>query len=216
MDWIRGKMPSNEMRGVARILAMVVILAAFLAIIGWIFDIGVLKSLSPSWVSMKFDTAVAFFVSGVSLYFMAKAMAGEFDLGQIVLSITSLVLMLLMGTLLFSTFFGIHTGVEDLFLEEKSGAMKTLVPGRPALLTMLNFMLVAVAGIFTITNLPKLQMKLKIIGAFVGATGALAVIGYLFNVPLLYYFIDGVSSAMACNTAVLFVLLGIGLACLSE
>jgi hypothetical protein len=165
---------------------------------------------------MKFDTAVAFLLSGVSLFFMAKALAGEFDISQVVLSITSLILMLLMGTLFFSTMFGIHTGAENLLVREAPGAVKTITPGQPSLLTMLNFMLVALAGIFTISNSLRLQAKLKFIGGIVGGIGALAVIGYVTNVPLLYYFIKEVNTAMACNTATLFVLLGIGIICLSE
>jgi nitric oxide reductase large subunit len=75
-------------------------------------------------------------------------------------------------------------------------------------------MLIALAGILTMLNLKKLQPKLKIIGLAIGIIGALAVIGYIINAPLLYYFISGVNSAMALHTAILFVLLGIGLLCL--
>jgi hypothetical protein len=46
--------------------------------------------------------------------------------------------------------------------------------------------------------------------------GAVAVVGYIINVPLLYYFIEGINSAIASNKAVLFVLLGKGLVCLSD
>ena len=63
-------------------------------------------------------------------------------------------------------------------------------------------------------NPDKLQSKLKIIGLIVGSIGAVAVVGYIINAPLLYYYIEGVNSAMACHTAVLFVLLGMGLLCL--
>jgi hypothetical protein len=216
MMWVGEKMPSDKKRRVAKVLALTVILSAVLVIIGWIFDIGILKSLSPSWISMKFDTAVAFLLSGISLYFMARAMAGEFDLSQIVLSVTALIIMLFMGTMLFASLFSIHTGIEDLFIKETPGALKTITPGRPALLTMLNFILVAFAGVMTITNFTQLEMKLKVIGVVIGAIGALAAVGYLIHVPLLYYYIEGVSTAMACNTAVLFVLLGIGFVCLSE
>jgi hypothetical protein len=216
MSWVGADMPSEKQRRIAKTLALIVVLASILVVIGWIFDIALLKSLSPFWVSMKFDTAVAFFLSGIGLYFMARAMAGEFDLSQIALSITSLILMLLMGTLFLSAIFGIHTGVEELFIKEMPGGAKTPVPGQPSLLTMLAFMLVATAGMLTITNLPRLKKKLKLIGVIVGFIGALAVLGYIVNIPLLYYFVAGVNTAMACNTAILFILLGTGLACLSE
>jgi hypothetical protein len=48
----------------------------------------------------------------------------------------------------------------------------------------------------------------------VGLTGALAAAGYVFNAPLLYYYLSGVNSAMALHTALLFVIIGTGLVCL--
>ena len=203
-------------RTTAKILSLMVMIAGILVMIGWIFDIGILKSISPAWVSMKFDTAIAFVLSGITLYFIARAQEGEFDKAQVALSITSLIIILLMGILFFSALLGVHTGAEDLFIKEMPGAVKTVIPGRPSMPTMLNFILIALAGILTMLNPENLQSKLKIIGLIVGTIGAIAVVGYIINAPLLYYFIEGINSAMACHTAVLFVLLGMGFICLSD
>ena len=197
-----------------QILSLVVIIAGILVIIGWFFDIGVLKSISPAWVSMKFDTAIAFILSGVTLYFIARAAEGEFDKAQVVLSITSLIINLFMGTLFFSAVSGINTGAEELFIKDKAANAKTVVPGQPSLPAMFNFILIAAAGILTTLNPHNLKFKLKIIGVIVGLIGSLAVVGYIFNAPLLYYYIEEVNSAIACHTAALFIVLGIGFICL--
>ena len=207
-------MTPDKKRKTAKVLSLIVIIVAIMVIIGWIFDISVLKSISPAWVTMKLTTAIAFLLSGITLYFIIRAIEGEFDKAQVALSITSLIIILLIGTLLFSAFLKIHTGVDGLFIKEPAGAVKTVTPGQPSVPTMLNFILMAVAGIFTILNPNKLQSKLRIIGLAVGAIGAAAVVGYIINAPLLYYFIEGINSAMACHTAILFVLLGMGFLCL--
>lgn len=207
-------MTPEKKRKIAKILSLVVTIAGVMVIIGWLFDIGILKSISPAWVSMKFTTAIAFVLSGITLYFIVRAREGEFDKAQVVLSITSLIIILLMGTLFFSAILGIRTGVEDLFIKEASGTVKTVTPGRPSLPTMFNFILIASAGILTTLNPGNLRSKLKIIGVIVGLIGTLAVAGYIFNAPYLYYFIEGVSSAIALHTAVLFIVLGIGFICL--
>ena len=204
----------EKKRKTAKVLSLIVIIAGIMVITGWIFDIGVLKSVSPAWVTMKLTTAIAFLLSGITLYFIVRALEGEFDRAQVVLSITSLIIVLLMGTLFFSALLKIHTGVDDLFIKEHAGAVKTAVPGRPSVPTMLNFILIASAGVLTILNPGNLQAKLRIIGLAVGIIGAVAVAGYIMNAPLLYYFIGGINSAMACHTAILFVLLGVGLLCL--
>jgi nitric oxide reductase large subunit len=82
------------------------------------------------------------------------------------------------------------------------------------LATMFNFILIASAGILTTLNPSNLRSKLKIIGVTVGLIGTLAVVGYCLNAPHLYYYIEGVNSAIACHTAALFIVLGIGFLCL--
>ena len=207
-------MSPEKKRKIAKALSLIVIIAGIMVIAGWIFDIGVLKSISPAWVTMKLSTAIAFLLSGITLYFIVKAIEGEFDKAQVALSITSLIIVLLMGTLFFSALLKIHTGVDDLFIKEHAGAVKSAAPGRPSVPTMLNFILIASAGILTLLNPGNLQPKLRLIGLTVGITGAVAVAGYIMNAPLLYYFIEGINSAMACHTAILFALLGMGLLCL--
>ena len=207
-------MTTEKKRKIAKVLSMVVIIAGFMVIIGWIFDIGFLKSITPSWISMKLATAFAFILSGITLYFIIKAMEGEFDKAQVVLSITSLSIILLMGLLFFSTLFKVHTGAEDLFIKDAPDAVMSVVPGRPSIPTMINFMLIGTAGILTILNPVKFRLKLKITGLIVGAIGAIAIFGYIIGTPLLYYYIVEINSAIALHTAVLFVLLGLGLLCL--
>jgi hypothetical protein len=209
-------MVTEYKRKTAKILSFIVMITGIMVMIGWIFDIGILKSISPSWVSMKFSTAFVFVLSGITLYFIARALEGAFELAQVALSITTLTIVLLMGTLFFSTLLGVHTGVEDLFIREMPGGVMTAVPGRPSIPTMINFLIIALAGIMTILNPENPGSALKAFGLIIGTIGAVAVFGYIIDAPLLYYFMEGVNSAIALNTAVLFVLLGTGLLCLSE
>jgi hypothetical protein len=201
-------------KNLVQLLSLMVAFSGVLVIFGWIFDVTILKSISPAWVSMKFDAAIAFCLSGIMLYSLARVKRGEFDMAQIVISTASFVVILLMGTLLISSLLGIHTGVEDLFIKEIHPAAKTVVAGRPSVPTMINFLLVSLAGILVILGYKKTHPAFKIIGLVVGLIGALALIGYVISFPIFYYYIPGLNSAMACNTAGLFVLLGVGLLCL--
>jgi hypothetical protein len=201
---------------IAKLLALFVGLAGLAVIIGWVVDIGILQSVSSAWISMKFDTAVAFALSGMTLYFIARSIEGEFDRAQVALSITTSIIVLLMGIMFLSALLGIHTGVEELFVNDKNYTVMTVTPGRPSLPTMANFMLIALAGILTMLNPDTLRLKLKIIGFIVALVGALAVSGYCFGVPLMYYYLKDINSAMALHTAALFIFLGAGLICLSD
>jgi hypothetical protein len=208
------KMTPEKRTKTAKILSLAVIIAGITVIIGWVFDFGALKSISPAWVSMKFDTAIAFVLSGITLYFIARAMEGDFDIAQVALSITSLLIILLMGTLFFSAVLQIRTGVEELFIREPVAAPMSVVPGRPSIPTMLSFLLIASAGILTTLNPANLRLKLKIIGFIIGLVGLIAVIGYIIDKPALYYYVEGINTAIACHTAALFIVIGIGFLCL--
>jgi hypothetical protein len=204
---------SGIKRNAAKLISVIICIAGLAVMAGWIFNVPVLKSISLSWVSMKFSTAIAFVVSGVTLYFLARAQEGEFEKAQIALSMTSLIIAILMGLMFFSAVFGIQTGIESLFVKDPGDA-RSVLPGRPSVPTMVNFMLVAVAAIMTILNPARLQPKLRIIGIIIGVLGTLAAAGYIFKVPVLYYYIAGLNSAMALHTALLFMLLGAGIICL--
>jgi hypothetical protein len=205
--------PHGRRNFFVKVISLFVTLAGLAVMAGWMFDIEVLKSLSPGWVSMKFSTAIAFAASGVSLFYIVRTLEGEFDMAQIVLSMTTLTITLLMGVMFFSAVFGIPTGIENMF-DKEIGEIKSVAPGRPSVPTMLNFLMMALAAILTLQHPARLKPKLKTIGILMGLIGSLAAMGYLFNAPLLYYYLAGVNSAMALHTALLFTILGTALVCL--
>jgi len=200
-----------EKQTVAKILASTVMITGVVVMFGWVADIPILTSILPQWVTMKFTTALSFFLSGIVLYFIAISLHGRRDLAQIVLPVATLLILLLMATLLASVFLSVKTGVEDLFVKEAAGAVKTTVPGRPSAGTMISFIMVAISGIFVMFRPKNIGKILFWFGVIVGSLGAFGVLGYIISVPLLYYTLEGWSTAMALHTAILFTLLGLGL-----
>ncbi|MCB4791523.1 MAG: hypothetical protein LHV68_06505 [Elusimicrobia bacterium] len=207
-------MQPESKRKTAKLISIITAGAGIAVMLGWVFDISALKSISPAWISMKFSTAFTFFLSGVILYFIAKAEEGELDNSYIVISIASLLVILIMGTMFFSTLLGVHTGEEDLFIKDTGNLVKSVVPGRPSVPTMACFIFIAAAGIITTFKPEKLKAILNTIGVIIGSIGLIAIAGYAINQPFFYYYISGVNSAIAVHTAIIFVLLGIGFLCL--
>lgn len=196
---------------IAKSLGIVVSVVGIAVMAGWILDIGILKSILPFWVTMKFTTAFSFFISGITLYFIVDLVENESEISKVILPITLLIILLLMATLLISTFLGIRTRIEDLFVREAGISVMTVTPGRPSVGTMINFISIAIAGFFAMFYLKKSKPKLKIIGGIICIVGSMAIIGYVINLPFLYYAIEGASTAMAFHTAILFILVGMGL-----
>lgn len=196
---------------IAKLLSIIVTIGGAVVMAGWILEIEVLITILPIWVTMKFSTALSFFVSGIILYFVTDANANDSsDLTHIILSSAVIIILLLMATPLLSTFLNIRTGIEDLFVKEAKDAVQTSTHGRPSIGTMVNFILVALTGIITMYELKNLDRKLFIFGLIITIIGIIAIVGYVFSIPLLYFSFEDYSTAMAIHTAILFIILGIG------
>jgi hypothetical protein len=193
-----------------KLLAFIVTISGVLIMAGWFFEIEGLKSILPIWVTMKFTSALSFFLSGLILYFVMSTKKQKSDLAQLILTISVLIILLTMVSLFLSTVFKVRTGIEDFFVEELEGAINTATPGRPSIGTMLNFILVATTGVLTMYEVNNIRTKIKGIGLVIVVVGCAAMLGYLLNAPYLYFLFEGYSSAMAIHTALLFVLLGVG------
>ncbi|MGI0007329.1 MAG: ATP-binding protein [Nitrosotalea sp.] len=194
----------------AKLLAIIVFGVGIVVTIGWIFNIPILESVLPNMVTMKFSTAVSFICSGVILYFISKMQDGKLGIGEIVIAASGMVIFLLMVTLLVSNLTGIYTGVERLFVKEIHNE-HTAVMGRPSLPTMIDFIMVVLAGIFSLSNYVRFKKLSFWIGLAILVSGGISLIGYAVDLPFLYYYIPGWNSGMALHTSLLFVLSGIAL-----
>lgn len=196
---------------VSKGLAIFVAISGAIVMLGWIFDIAILKSILPGWVTMKFNTAVCFILSGMTLYLVAVSFESKFDMAQVFLPITVSIILFLMGGHLTAAVSGLRLRIGEVFIKEANGAVLTTLPGRPSVPTMISFILIAVAGILTMLNLPNLKPQIGFLGWVIMITGTVAVFGYLVNAPFFYFYIEGKNTAMAFHTAILFALAGISL-----
>lgn len=196
---------------ITRILALTIIIVAIIITTGWIFDIKELHSPGGT-VSMKFSTAISFVFSGITLYYVTRIREGKFGLAFISIIASGFVISLFMATILVSSFSGIYTGMENLFVKEvKESAVQTTIPGRPSIATMIDFILIILVGVFVLSDSPKLQKYLNKISITIAIIGGIAVVGYAVKFPLLYYYYENISTAMAIHTSILFVLFGVGM-----
>lgn len=199
----------------AKIIGVTVSAAGLAGVLGWYLDVQVLKSVLPSMVTMKFSSALSFFLAGVTIFYIAESFSGRASLAQVVILAASLLMMLIMMTLLASAVFGLRTGIEELFVEEDVLAVKTTVPGRPSIVTMADFIALGAAGVGSLFRRAWLKKLLFSCGVFIALTGTVALCGYVLGVEWLYFSWPGISTGMALATAVLFVLSGAALLMLS-
>ncbi len=193
-----------------RIISIAVFAGGLFEAAAWVYGYGQFTGFSERFVTMKFSTAVSFMMSGVSIYYMAEAARGEVSMAHVVLPATCLVILLFMATQLASALFQVETGVERLLVREVPAVM-SVVPGRPSVVTMIDFILLSATAIAFLYRPNWMPAAAAAAGAFIAATGAAAISGYALGIPFLYYAIPGISGGMAIPTAVLFILTGAAL-----
>jgi signal transduction histidine kinase len=177
--------------------------------IGWAFGIPDLKSVFPSFVTMKPNTAVAFVLIGIALYCARTKYSGNRAYRSLLIGCASIVVLIGFFTLC-EYISGINLGIDQMIFKEVPGAVLTLSPGRMAPNTAVNFMLIGFVLIFLdvrknpVHNLRQLFILLEIVISFI------ALVGYLYGSSIFYFGIARYT-AMAVHTTVLFIITGLAL-----
>lgn len=183
-------------------LGGIALLISLTAMLGWVLDIGPLKSVLPGSVTMKFNTALALLLAGIALLGAARGA----HRGWRRASFCSLVLVVLIsGMTLLEYVFDLQLGIDTLLMEDDPAAVATSHPGRMAPQTAVTLLLYALASLASSgAGVWRRRLSRLLLGAaFLVVLGALA--GHLYGVQYFY----GISqyTSMAIHTmAALFAL----------
>lgn len=195
-------------RIVSKAIALLSVCAGILVAVGWFLDIGILKSVFPDMVTMKFNTALAFLLTGIALYARAYGVRNDNKGNSIALAASLAISAIgLLTVIEYSA--GINIGIDQLFFREPEGAILTTHLGRMALLTAVNFLLLGIALVILGGRSDRGVYAAQMISAATGLFAYQNLIGYIFGVKILYI-LQHNFTAMALHTAVLFLLLSIG------
>lgn len=193
---------------VANYLGIIILFVGLLVMFGWFADIDSLKTFLLDGTEMKFNTALAFVISGIVICTMSKTREEKVGFAKSIFALCTVIFMLLIVHVV-SPVVGLQTELESVFLTMPNAEINTTVPNLPSILTVIDFLLVAIACIFEISAYSKLKKFLLLSGIFITPTGAICLIGHVFDIPSLYYSFDGWSTAMAIHTGILFTLTGL-------
>ncbi|RTY95746.1 PAS domain-containing sensor histidine kinase [Flavobacterium sp. GT3R68] len=187
-------------RYIAETAAISTIAISCLGLIGWFFDITLFKSVLPHMVSMKFNSALCFLMSGSALLFHIRKKA--IGVTKFCFAIVSVV-----GLLTFFQYLtGLHLGIDELLWKEGTDAVATSTPGRMSPNTSLSFFLFGAAMLFIRNQKshPYVQLVLFLILSF----SLLSLLSFVFG----NNYLNDISSIakMAMLSAIAFIALCIG------
>ncbi len=194
-----------SLKRVSKVASAIAIFVGGLVLLGWTINIGILKSVLPGLATMKVNTAIAFLLSGLSLWLLVpeptdpRAQRG----GQI-----GAVLVVLLGLLTLSEYlFGRSFGIDQLVFIDPSEAAGLSLPGRPSPNTAFEFVLVGFALLWLDMETRGGHRPAEVLGVTAGLIALLGLVGYAYNVKSLYKVAS--YSSMALHTAATLMVLSI-------
>ncbi len=174
-----------------------------LVLLGWIFDLSSLKHLAPGLASMKPNTALAFILEGLALWFLGRpeTTVGRTRAARGAAALAALLGLLTLGEYLLGSDFGLD---QVLFRDTEAGL---LYPGRMSPATAVDFILFgAVLLLLDVPWARRLRAALMVGGTLIAL---LALVGYGLSVRSLYAV--GAFTPIALHTSAAFLLLSAGL-----
>ena len=172
-------------------------------LVGWWFDIQVLKEVLPGLATMKFNTGLCFLAAGTAVALLDGGRAANKRLPIRVLA--SLVLVVGIATLA-EYVTGTSFGIDEFFHLDDPNPAATSHPGRMAPSTALSFTFIGLALFASSRPSGKLPRRLATVSMVVAV---LAVIGYAYGVTGLYQI--SAYSSMALHTAIGLLVLSLSL-----
>ncbi len=196
----------------SRVVGAWTALAGGLVQLGWAFDISALKSVLPGFPQMVPNTAVGFLLSGLSLWLLSNAEAGPARrrAGQALAFLVAL-----LGGLTFGeSLWGWNPRIDQLFFGQSTLALGGPVPGRPSILSAVNFLCLGLSLLLLDVRTRLGRWPVDLLMVIPIQISLLALVGYACNVPYFYGWQSLLPNTVtALHTALFFVFLGTGLLC---
>ena len=183
-------------------ISIFTITLALIVISGWLFDITVFKTIIPDYVSMKINTAIGFLLSGTIFLCLTT------NRWSTICRFTAL-LLFVFGVATFSqNIFNYDLGIDQFLITDFDNIKKGIpYPGRPSPTTAFCFSLYGLALLGITSQTSHFKKLAQYCLHIITLLSFIALLGYLFTVPLFYKF--SFLTNIAVHTALAFFILSI-------
>jgi PAS domain S-box-containing protein len=191
---------------VSKIAGVFTIIISGFVIIGWTFDVTIMKSISSGFVSMKANTAFGFLLAGIALFILNDEHSTKQKVK--IAGICSSIVILIGGLTIVQYLFALNFGIDQLLFSETPGAIGTSSPGRMGLNTAFNFLLLGVVLLILKSKNNRLLFTSQLLIIIVVLVTWSTFLGYLYGIKD-YLGFPGFTK-MALHTSVTFIVLAFG------
>ncbi|MGH8003074.1 MAG: PAS domain S-box protein [Brasilonema sp.] len=204
-------MPSFTVtRNISQAASVFVICLGCIVLIGWIFDIALFKSVLPGLVTIKVNAAIAFLLSGVSLWLLSREGSPTSSRFRVLIAQGCALAVYILGLLTFCQYlFGLNLGIDELLFRDSKEAVETFYPGRMGANSAVNFLLSGLALWLLGQKSHRSYWLAQSLSLIVALISLLAFVGYAYGVKNFYQF-GAYTTSMALHAALAFEVMCLG------
>ena len=203
---------SPQIARAARWIGLGAMLVGAVVLWGWARDIAALTSVLPGLATMKANAAAGFVLGGASLWLAVPPSSNAPRRWFPVAARLLAALVAALGVATLAEYgLGRDFGIDQLFFTAPSPASGSPAAGRMAAMTAANFTLFATALLLLDVETRAGKRPTNWLAFAIAANSFVAILGYLYGVLSLYQVFA--ASSVALPTAVVFLVLCIGLVC---
>ena len=209
----RPSTPIAAVQSFSKKASIAVIAIGCTVILGWIFDLQLLKSILPGLVTMKANAAVCFILGGFSLFIQqrrrAELTARKHQKSANCLIFSCSFLIILISLLTLAQYrFNLDLGIDQLLFKDSSTLTSRAAPGRMAPNTAAAFLLQGTALLLLSERRPK-YLRVQILSCCAFLIAFLGLIGYIYGKALFYRIGDYTGMALHASAGLMLLSFGI-------
>lgn len=173
-----------RLSNISEFLSIILIIAGIVFLMGWLFNVPILKSPDALFSTIKSNAALCFVFIGISLWLLQNKRINQRNvkIAKILAVIVTVVGLLT----LIEHLTGINFGIDQILFNEIPGALNTSSPNRMAFTVALNLVLVGSAILVIDKNIKIGWPLFQLIIIVEGLMTFLAGLGYLYGASNLY------------------------------
>lgn len=174
----------SRLSNISEFLSIIIIISGIVILMGWLFNIPILKSPGLLFSTIKSNVTLCFVFIGISLWLLQ---AKRINSHNIKIAKILAVIVTLIGLLtLIEHLTGINLGIDQILFNELPGALNTSSPNRMAFIAAFNLVLVGSAVLVIDKNIKIGWPLFQLIIIIEGLLTFLSALGYLYDASNLY------------------------------
>lgn len=173
---------NSKLETFSEVSSILIVLISILFLIGWAFDISILKTPGPNYSTIKSNTAFSFLLIGISIWLLQKKRINSRNI--LIARILSVIVLSIGSLTLFEYISGVNLGIDQIIFSEPRGAIQTVALNRMSIVAASSFLLIGISLLMIDMEKNRNFQVFQFFIILVGLISFLVVLGYFYQTTI--------------------------------